>query len=130
MRTDRSALCVPPIQYLHEHSHHHVDEYELGGEDEGDKIHGRDELESSVARVVTGSWRALTQGVLEDTQEKGKETNIDRKYIERNKERERERKKERKIERKKEREKERKKERKKEREKERGLRERRFTEVD
>lgn len=62
---------MSPIQYLHEHGHHHVDEDKLGGEDEGDKVHGRDELESSVARVVTWTWRALTQGVLEDRQEKG-----------------------------------------------------------
>lgn len=52
---------------LHQHGHHHIDEHELGGEHEGDKVHGRDKLQGGVAAVVHVSavvWRTLPQRVL------------------------------------------------------------------
>lgn len=52
---------------LHQHGHHHVDEHELGGEHEGDKVHGRDKLKAWIAGIVhigVMVWWALPQCVL------------------------------------------------------------------
>lgn len=52
---------------LHQHGHHHVDEHELGGEHEGDKVHGRDKLKAWIAGIVHISavvWWTLPQCIL------------------------------------------------------------------
>lgn len=53
---------------LHQHGHHHIDEHELGGEHEGDKVHRRNKLKARIAGIVhigaVVRW-ALPQCVLE-----------------------------------------------------------------
>lgn len=56
------SLLVAVLQVLHQHRHDHIDQHELGSEDEGDKVNRRDQRK--VGEAVAILRAALSQRVL------------------------------------------------------------------